>query len=505
MAIIENTKQKKFKKRSSTLHAGVAKSDITTDEPGVVVNDPLYAKVLILNDGKIPVVIITMDVTAIGGRKISDGALPDVGEDFLPNLRGRIERELQIPGCNVLVNASHTHPPGQMLCSDEEQVERTFDAVRRAVENMMPVHIGFGKGREERISMNRTLRLKDGKHWTIRHSIPSPPDDVIENAGPIDHEIGIIRVDHLDGTPLAVVYNFACHLLFGDYLGHITANIPDYASKVIESNLGNGAMALFLQGAAGDVCDTTFKEFNRPRDVAQLGSALGQSTLNAWRKIKTDDATLKVISETVKLPRRTDINERVAELRQEQNALLASLRFTSLNFESFLPLYLKSERNLSCLSSVSPQGDHQDELSPNKAMATFNQKNIGKYLRNIRAMENLSKIEDDIATLRKHQKLNEQSGEDTIDAEVMGIRIGNGILISSPAETLVEIGMNIKKSSSFSNTFVLGYTNGYLHYGCPASYYNKGGYEVTECLLAPEWQDIYEKKVTEIINKLESV
>ncbi|MDD4181879.1 MAG: hypothetical protein PHE87_09630, partial [Victivallaceae bacterium] len=226
MAIIENTKQKKFKKRSSTLHAGVAKSDITTDEPGVVVNDPLYAKVLILNDGKIPVVIITMDVTAIGGRKISDGALPDVGEDFLPNLRGRIERELQIPGCNVLVNASHTHPPGQMLCSDEEQVERTFDAVRRAVENMMPVHIGFGKGREERISMNRTLRLKDGKHWTIRHSIPSPPDDVIENAGPIDHEIGIIRVDHLDGTPLAVVYNFACHLLFGDYLGHITANIP---------------------------------------------------------------------------------------------------------------------------------------------------------------------------------------------------------------------------------------------------------------------------------------
>lgn len=47
------------------------------------------------------------------------------------------------------------------------------------------------------------------------------------------------------------------------------------------------------------------------------------------------------------------------------------------------------------------------------------------------------------------------------------------------------------------------YSNGYLNYGAPASYYDKGGYEVTECLLAPEWQGIYEQKANEIISRLQ--
>ena len=72
------------------LRAGVAKSEITNCDPGVMVNDPLYAKALVLDDGQTSVVIITMDVTAIGGRKISQGMLPDVGLEFLPNLRERL-------------------------------------------------------------------------------------------------------------------------------------------------------------------------------------------------------------------------------------------------------------------------------------------------------------------------------------------------------------------------------------------------------------------------------
>ena len=53
--------------------AGVGKTDITTSEKGVKIKDPLYAKALVLDDGKNKVVIIAMDVTAIGGRKISQG------------------------------------------------------------------------------------------------------------------------------------------------------------------------------------------------------------------------------------------------------------------------------------------------------------------------------------------------------------------------------------------------------------------------------------------------
>lgn len=47
-----------------------------------------------------------------------------------------------------------------------------------------------------------------------------------------------------------------------------------------------------------------------------------------------------------------------------------------------------------------------------------------------------------------------------------------------------------------------GFTNGYLHYGPPAAAYGQGGYEVTECLLAPEWQALYEKTAAGILARL---
>jgi hypothetical protein len=532
------------------LRAGVAKSDITTSEKGVKIKDPLYAKALVLDDGKTKAVIIAMDVTAIGGRKISQGMLPDVGEDFLPNLRNRIQKELKIPGCNVLVNASHTHPPGRMLCSDDEQVDRTFDAVRRAMENMIEVKIGAGVGHEDRISINRNLRLKNGKQWAIRHSNPCPPDEEVESLGPMDPEIGIIRIDRMDGRPLAVVYNFACHPLFGDSQGRITANFPGVASRVIEENLGGGVMALFLQGAAGDICDVFFKDFNSPRNVEQIGTTLGLSTLKALRTIGTKDAKLDVVSETIRLPRRTDIPERIKALQEDQNKLLESLRFTCLNFKSFLPLYIKYgltssiERNR--ISNIKVGGhfcppnrglenprsveklthghDYETTSKPEypldysyrymqaektgsyefTAMDSLNRKNIGKYLNNINAMEKLTRIQDDIATLEKHQEINSDSGEDTIEAEVQGIKIGDCVLITAPFEALVEIGLNVKKASPYKHTFMAAYSNGYMHYGAPAADYDKGGYEVTECMLALEWQHIYEQQVREIMCKLGS-
>ena len=252
----------------NSLRAGVAKSDITARAEDVVVNDPLYAKALALDDGETAVAIIAMDVTAIGG-------IGDVADDFMPKLRRRIEQELDIPGQNVLVNASHTHPPGRLLCEDGEQVDRTFDAVSRAVQNMKPVKVGVGVGYEDRIMVNRTLRLKDGTCWTIRQANPCPPDEEVAGLGPIDPEIGILRIDRLDGRPMAAVYNFACHPLIGVPAGSVTANYPGFASRVIEDGLGCDAMALFIQGAGGDVTEVLYKDVNRPRDAEPMGTMLG--------------------------------------------------------------------------------------------------------------------------------------------------------------------------------------------------------------------------------------
>ena len=482
---------------AGSLRAGVAKSDITTSAKGTRVNDPLYAKVLVLDDGRTKVAIIAMDAVAIGG-------IGDIGDDFLPTLRSRIQKELRIAGRNVLVNASHTHPPGRLLCDDVDQVDRTFDAVSRAAQNMTAVKVGAGRGCEDRIMVNRTLRLKNGKCWTIRQANPCPPDEEVAGLGPVDPEIGILRIDRMDGRPLAVVYNFACHPLIGVPQGGVTANFPGFASKVIEEDLGNGAMALFLQGAGGDVTEVLYKDVNRPRDAEPVGTMLGLSTLKALRDIPTGDAKLTVISETIDLPRRTDIPERIKSLQQEQTELLESLRFTSLNIKTFLPLYMRYALSPDCPSDYSyrylqAEKIGADELS---AMDSKNRGNIEKYLKNIHAMEKLARIQDKIATLRFHQTLNREAGEATIPAEVQGIKIGDCVLITSPAEVLVEVGLNVKKASPYEHTFVAAFSNGYVHYGPPAAEYSKGGYEVTECLLAPQWQQLYENKANEIIRRL---
>lgn len=495
----------KRKQASGSLCAGVAKVDITNEAKDVIVSDPLYAKALVLDDGETKAAIITMDTTAIGGRKIARGFLNDVGEEFLPQLRDRMKQAFEIPGCNVMVNASHTHPAvSKLLCDDEDQLDKVFGAVGRAMQTMTPAKIGMGAGREDRISINRTLTLKNGRHWTSRNTYPSPPDADIASLGPIDPEIGIIRVDRLDGTPLAVVYNFACHPLFGEPLAKITADFPGVASRVIEESLGHDAMALFLQGAGGDVSDVWLNNFERPRDVEPLGTMLALSTLKGYREIKPQDVKLKVLSETVRLPYRTDISDRIAELRAEQSQQMDTLKWTGFNFKTFIPMYIQYGLNPDRPLDYGFNYMHQEMIGGKgyKDMDTWNRDQLDNYVHNIHVMENLAKIHDDILTHQKHQEVIDESGEDAIDAEIQGIRIGDGVLITSPAEMLVEVGLNVKKASLYKHTFMAGCTNGYLHYGPPASYYDRGGYEVTECLLDAKWQQIYEEKANEIISKL---
>ncbi|MBI2299936.1 MAG: hypothetical protein HYU66_13510 [Armatimonadetes bacterium] len=482
---------------AGTLRAGVARSEITTDAADAQIHDPLHATALVLDDGQTQAVIIAMDVVAIGG-------IGEVSDDFLPRLRGRFETELGLPGSHVLVNASHTHPPGRTLCDDSEQVERTFDAVRRAMLDMVPVTAGSGIGHEDRFAINRTLRLRNGKSWTIRHANPCPPDADVSELAPIDPDIGVLRFDRLDGSPLAVIFNYACHPLLGVPGGRITANYPGLAARLIEEQLGGGAMALFLQGCGGDVCEVSYKDVHRPRDARPAGVLLGLSTLRALSEIETSDATLSVVNQPLALPRRADSDERIAALREEQAALLATLRHTSLNFKRFLPLYLQYALDPDHPADYAYRYLH-GEATGNAELDSLdaeNRANLDKYLANIRAMEVLARTQDEICTFQRHQAINRDSGDDKVQTEVLGIRIGDCVLVSSPAELLVEVGLNVKRASPYEHTFVSAYSNGYIHYGAPAADYDRGGYEVVECFLAPEWQALYEATANAVIRRL---
>ena len=483
-------------KEPGGLRAGVARREITVCDKNIPVNDPLYVKTLVLDDGTTSLVIITMDAVAIGG-------IADIRDDFLPRLREKIERELGLPAAHVLVNASHTHPSNNLLCEDAELLARVFATVQEAQAALEPVLVGAGRGHEDRIIINRTLRLKNGLAWTIRHSNPCPPDEDVQELGPIDPEIGLLRVDRLDGTTLAVVYNYACHTLIGVPSGAITANFCGFASEVIEDNLP-GAMALFLQGAAGDVTEVLYKDMTRPRDARPLGMMLGLSVLKAVRAIKTAPAHVRVVNEPLELPRRIDSAERIRAMEKERDELLASLRFTSLNIKSFVPLYLKHLMDPAHPADYSYRylQEEQRGVDDLRLMDRENQRCLDKYLHNIRVMEALTQIVDGLDTLKKHQAENEEAGGKPIRTEVMGVRVGDFVLLTSATEVLTEVSLNIKKASPHALTCVAAFTNGYLHYGAPASDYPRGGYEVVECLLGPDWQEAFEKKAAEVLKKL---
>ena len=81
------------------LRAGVAKVDITNTEAGPV-NDPLYAKALVLKDDTTTAVIVTVDAVAIG-------EIGPIKNDYLPKVRSQLQKELNISPTNVLIGASH--------------------------------------------------------------------------------------------------------------------------------------------------------------------------------------------------------------------------------------------------------------------------------------------------------------------------------------------------------------------------------------------------------------
>ena len=478
---------------AAQLRAGVAKADITDREAGPV-NDPLYVKALVLKDDTTTLVIITVDAVAIG-------EIGYISNDYLPTVRSRIKQELGIAPTNVMINASHCHG---VVRPDVDEL--TFQAVKEALRNMVPVRAGAGTGYEDRIMENRRLKLKNGEERDVRRAYSLPPDEEVAEVGPVDPEIGLLRLDRKDRRTLAVVYNFACHPIQGVPSGGNTADIVGFASKVLEDNLDEGTMALFLQGSAGDINPIFYKHVDHPLDAEPLGNMLGLSALRAVRKIRTREVgRFKVLNEVIELPR-ADTAQRIAGMESERTRLMQSLQGTTLNLKTFLPLAVKYNVWSEFPSYYSHGYLHEEMLGRDglRKLDANNREAMKQYVRNIHTMEQLTRMNTNLILLRKHQAKFLAAGKPTLDVELMGVRIGDFVLTTFPGELTVRIGLNIKQKSPHDLTFVAGYTNGYIYYAPTTEQLrNAGGaQEDSDCMLAPHWQKIYEDKAAEMLGRL---
>ncbi len=480
---------------AAELRAGVAKVEITDRAAGPV-NDPCFAKALVLESGGTKVALITVDAVAIGeiGR---------IRNDFLATVRAQLEKDLGIPPANVVVNASHCHG---VVRADTPQL--VIQAAKDAAKSMVPVKVGAGTGSESRISENRRIKMKDGSEVDMRRAYSMPRDEDVAGVGPIDPQVGLLRLDRADGTVLAVIYNFACHPIMNPPSKGNSADFPGFASKTVEDTLGGGATAFFIQGCAGDINPVRYKEVTRTPDAEPLGTMLGASILASARQIRTkDDGILKVSSETISLPRASDYEKRIAAIDAEQARLVAALKPTNINFKSFLPLFIQ-QRLSPDFPSHHVQGYLHDQSLGRDGIGKLdadNRASVEAYLANIGIMERLTRLNVNRALLKRHLAETRAAGDAALKVEVCGLRIGDFKLVTFPGELTVQVGMNIKKAANDPAAFVAGYTNGYIYYTPTAAQRLNSGYAQEDCdtLVAPDWQQIFEAKALEVLKRLE--
>lgn len=253
---------------TDTLLAGAAVVDITPPpglmmcgyaartEPAFGTHDPLTARAVAIGD----TALVVADVLA-----------------FHEDSAARIRARSGLADDHVVVLATHTHGGPLPMAgrgggdADPEFLARLEDgcvtALRAAMASRRPARLAAGNGDNPGIAFNRRME-----------------------GGPIDPTVPVLRIDGLDGDPIAVIFAHALHpVVLGAGNRLYTADFVGYARDAEEAALP-GSTAIFLPGCSGNIstghsaassistetpADRTFAEAER------LGTRLAASVLAA--------------------------------------------------------------------------------------------------------------------------------------------------------------------------------------------------------------------------------
>ena len=215
------------------------------------VDDELFAKAVVIDNGSTRVALITCDLIAIP-EKIADAA------------KARIADRCNIPPAHVMVNATHTHTAvavADLLGVDEDNDYTEWvplkiaDAVELAVWRLQPASVGFASVNEDRITFNRRWRMKDG---TVRMNPGVNNPDLVEPTGTIDPELTMMFVETDDGTPIAAVANFSLHYIGTNNGNALSADYFGHFDRCMRRYLGDTCISLLWNAASGQINNIDF-------------------------------------------------------------------------------------------------------------------------------------------------------------------------------------------------------------------------------------------------------
>lgn len=392
------------------------------------VHDDLYARALVLNDGESTIAIVTTDLIGLG-------------DEELAAVREVVQRDAGIVPEHLVLACTHTHSgpivhpfphsdlvPGQ---ADEDYfhlLPRLIgSAVTMAVRRQRPARVGAASGTCY-ININRREILPDGTLRGLPFLGRNPN-------GITDREVDVLRVDNSEtGTPLAVLLSYACHpVVLGPNL-EISADYVGYAVNFIEQTLGPRTVALFANGAQGNM--NSIVHPGTYTDAERLGVTLGAEVVKVALGVETrEDVEIKTTTKRTEL----SLNPASAPERQREY-----IRFLEQEYQRF-----------------TTEGDMRCAWDIEMRLA--------------------------VAGYRLYNR--EQLAHPYMPAEVTAFSLrGDGVsvgLVSEPAELFCEYGMRARKQSPFTTTLVLGLANGFIGYVPTPNVYTEGGYESEATNVAP--------------------
>ncbi len=274
--------------------AGAAKIDITPPE-GVPLNgyfdrmgrgnvgahDPISVRCLYLDDGETNLFLLSADLCMIS-RELRQRVV-----ELAPTM---------VPAERIILTATHNHTgtggmvkslmvrtiSGRYMPEILDMTAQAFvAAMQQAYDTRKRAAVGYGTADQQVLSTNRRV---DG--------------------GPIDPQIGVLRVDDSDGNAIAILANFAAHptsVPEADAL-HVSADYPGFFYTELEKLTNPGCVPMFLNGAEGNqTCANPEKKEDWAR-TESIGRLLAIRTKEAANSITPKIATLHVGYATPPLP-----------------------------------------------------------------------------------------------------------------------------------------------------------------------------------------------------------
>lgn len=305
------------------LYAGTARADITPTAEQAVdlsnrpmqLHEPLYARALVLQSGDTRLAIVSLDLILFSSRKVVDEAKARFNLD------------------HVILSSSHTHAapaaegmrikpplgdwtrrgePGDAFdwdaLSDDPWYAATeakiLAAIGEAAGDLFPAALSAGRGPFESVYLahNRRKVHPDGRVEMMWDNPTLQPTE------PLDPSLGVIRISDAEGNPRVILVHYACHPVAMMASGLVSRDYPGAMCDYVEAELGDEVMAMFLQGAAGDL-DPHFmnqRGQHRLNVVRETGVALGRAALALAADLPPANPAPRITAEqiTVALDRR---------------------------------------------------------------------------------------------------------------------------------------------------------------------------------------------------------